>query len=146
MRMVTGIIGSILLTLAIIHAFIPHSSALTFILLYASAAICAFATLYFNMHLILARVFAVGTTAVMFFCFAVFFKMAPHFHEEWYRSGAALEGVGMLLSAFAMIPVLSYFSCMLKAECRETLERDAGGSNFFSVPDSVPPDITEKVS
>ena len=75
MRMVTGIIGCILLTLAIIHAFIPHPSAFTFLLLYASGAICAFATLYSNMHLVLARVFAVGTTAVMFFCFAVFFKM-----------------------------------------------------------------------
>lgn len=137
MRMVTGIIGCILLTLAIIHAFIPHSSALTFLFLYAAGALCAFATLYYNMHLILARVFAVGTTAVMFFCFAAFFKMAPHFHEEWYRSGASLEGVGMLLSAFTMIPVLSCFSCMLKAECRESMQRDAGGSSFFSVPDSV---------
>ena len=142
MRMVTGIIGCILLTLAITNAFIPHPSALTFLFLYAGGALCAFATLHSNMHQVLARVFAVVTTAVMFFCFAAFFKMAPDFHEGWYRTGPALEGVGMLLSAFAMIPVLSCFSCMLKAECRETMERDAGRSNFFSVPDSV----EEKIS
>lgn len=137
MGVVTGVIGCILLVLAALHAFIPHASAYTFLALYAAGAICAFATLKPDMNLTLARVFAVATTAAMFFYFAVFFKMTPHFHEEWYRSGAALEGVGMLLSAFAMIPVLSSFSCMLKADCREELEKKAGRPAFFGVPDSV---------
>lgn len=137
MRMVTGLIGCILIMLAIIHAFIPHASANTFLALYAAGAICAFGTLYASMNLTVARVLAVATTGLMFCYFAAFFKMAPHFHEEWYRSGAALEGVGMLLSAFAMIPILSCFSCMLKADCRETMQQRDSKTAFFSAPDSV---------
>ena len=55
----------------------------------------------------------------MFFYFAAFFRIVDHFHENWYRGGMALEAVGMLLSAFAMIPVLSVFSCRMKADCVE---------------------------
>ena len=140
MRTVNAIIGCILLALAILHAFIPHSSAsaLTFILLYAAGAACAFASMRTTMGLFLARVFAVGTTSIMFVYFAGFFSMATHFNEGWYRSGAALEGIGMLLSAFAMIPILSAFSCMLKADCRESMQqRHASRAAFFSVPDGV---------
>ena len=136
MRMLTGIIGCILLALAILHAFIPHALAPTLLALYATGAICAFATLKTQQPLLVTRILAVLTTGVMFFYFAGFFKIAPHFHEEWYRSGAALEGVGLLLSAFAMIPVLSCYSCMLKADCREELTRN-GRPAFFSVPESV---------
>ena len=103
----------------------------------AAGALCAFATLKTDMNLTLARLFAVGTTVVMFTYFAAFFKIAPHLHEEWYRSALALESAGVLLSAFAMIPVLSSFSCMLKADCRETLEQTAGRAAFFSVPENV---------
>ena len=138
--MLNVIIGCVLLALALLHAFIPRSSpeVLTFMVMYAAGAVFAFASLRRNISLPLARVLAVGTTAIMFFYFAGFFKMATHFTEAWYRSGAALEGVGMLLSAFAMIPVLSCYSCILKADCRETLQRqDTSRRAFFSVPESV---------
>ena len=136
MRMVTSIIACVLLILAVLHAFIPHASKYAFMALYGAGAFLAFCTLFNGIGLFLARVLALGTTALMFFYFAAFFKMAPHFHETWYQSGAALEGIGMLLSAFAMIPVLSCYSCMLKADCQEALERKPRAA-FFSVPDSV---------
>ena len=135
MRMVNGTIGVLLTAVALLHAFIPNSS--SHLILYAAGALLAFITLRpdgVNIHI--ARVLAVATTALMFFYFAGFFMMVNHFNEHWYHSGAALEGVGMLLSAFAMIPVLSCYSCMLKADChlrREQIKRPA----FFSVPDNI---------
>lgn len=138
MHMVTGIIGCTLLTLAVMHAFIPRESYHIFMWLYGAGAICAFVSMRGQMPLLVVRLLALATTAVMFVYFAAFFKMAPHFQEEWYRSGAGLEAVGMLLSAFAMIPVLSCYSCMLKADCRESLQRDRERRPaFFSVPESV---------
>lgn len=139
MRMVNAVIGCILLFLATLHFFVPNHTG--FIALYGSGAVLAFITLRTTLNTNTARLFAVATTAVMFFYFAGFFKMAPHFTEYWYRSGTALEGVGLLLSAFAMIPVLSSYSCMLKADCQEAMQqrarRRARRPAFFSVPDNI---------
>jgi hypothetical protein len=68
----------------------------------------------------------------MFFYFAAFFRIVDHFHEQWYRSGMMLEAVGMLISAFAMIPVLSVFSCFMKCE-----GQDVGASDraLFAAPE-----------
>ena len=142
MRMVNAAIGCILLTLAIMHFFIPNH--MIFCALYGAGALFAFATMRREMGLLTARLFAVGTTALMFFYFAGFFRMASFFGDHWYRSGAALEGIGLLLSAFAMIPVLSSFSCILKADETCVLhagkDREAMASKraaFFSVPEGV---------
>lgn len=137
MRVINGVIGGVLLALAVLHAFIPHAASLTLMSLYGVGAMLALLTWSNNISLGLARVLAIGTTAVMFFYFAGFFKMAPHFSETWYMSGDALEAVGLLLSAFAMIPVLSSYSCLLKAECREAMEKDTSRRAFFSVPEQV---------
>lgn len=138
MRVVTALIGCGLLLLALLHAFIPHSTpnSTTFLAMYGVGALLAFGTMFTNMGMNLARLMALGTTAAMFFYFAGFFKIAPHFNDGWYQSGIALEGIGMILSAFAMIPVLSCYSCILKADCREKLERP-GRRAFFSVPEGV---------
>ena len=149
MRMMNAVIGTVLLVLAILHAFIPGH--LHYLALYGSGSLFAFVALRNDLGTNLARLFAIGTTAVMFFYFAGFFTLAPHFHEYWYRSGVGLEGVGMLLSAFAMIPVLSCYSCMLKADCAEQLaayerrkqegadKNDKGFKRpaFFSVPEHI---------
>ena len=149
MRMMNAVIGSVLLALAILHIFIPGH--LHYFALYGSGSVFAFLALRRNLSINLARLLAIGTTAVMFFYFAGFFKLAPHFHEYWYRSGVGLEGVGMLLSAFAMIPVLSCYSCLLKADCAERIadqerrkEAQAAGEDtgfqspaFFSVPENI---------
>ena len=138
MRVVTAVIGCALLLLALLHAFIPHSTpnSSTFLVMYGVGALLAFGTMFTSMGMNLARLMALGTTAAMFFYFAGFFKIAPHFNDAWYQSGIALEGIGMILSAFAMIPVLSCYSCILKADCREKLEQPSRRA-FFSVPDSV---------
>lgn len=138
MKVVNALIGCALLALALLHVFIPHSTphALIITAMYSLGAVLAFASLYTNMGMTMARIMALGTTAAMFFYFAGFFRIAPHFNDAWYQSGIALEGIGMILSAFAMIPVLSCYSCILKADCREKLA-PPGNRAFFSVPDSV---------
>ena len=144
MRMVNAIIGFLLLTLAMLHAFIPNH--MLFASLYGLGACLAFSTMRFKMRVLTARVLAVLTTGLMFFYFAGFFRMATYFTDTWYQSGAALEGIAMLLSAFAMIPILSSFSCILKAD--ETCElhkratdrepaADRRSPAFFRVPEGV---------
>ena len=139
MRIVNLVIGCLLLALSLLHLFIPHNGPL--ILMYGAGAVFALIATRTSLNNSLARLFAVATTALMFFYFAGFFKMAAHFHEYWYKSGAGLEGVGLLLSAFAMIPVLSSYSCFLKADCEHaTSQRDARSVKspaFFSVPETV---------
>jgi|GEM_PF-1115890 len=143
MRMVNAIIGFLLLTLAMLHVFIPNH--MLFASLYGIGALLSFTTMRHEMRVSTARTLAVVTTALMFFYFAGFFRMASYFTDTWYQSGAALEGVAMLLSAFAMIPILSSFSCILKADetCelhgRASREAPADGRSpaFFRVPEGV---------
>lgn len=139
MRIVNSMIGCTLLAFALLHCFIPGS--LHLVAIYVAGAALSLYTLKTGVPVRTARVLAIATTAVMFFYFAGFFRMAPYFHEYWYRSSEAVEAVGMLLSAFAMIPILSCYSCMLKAECQEAMQarraRKAKTPAFFSVPDSI---------
>lgn len=136
MRMVNGLIGLMLLALALLHAFIPNSY-VTVVIFLAGAGLAFVTLLRSGVSLHIARVLAVATTAVMFFFFAGFFHMASSFNEHWYYSGSALEGVGMLLSAFAMIPILSCYSCMLKAEGHRREIRDVKSPAFFRVPEHI---------
>jgi len=136
--MVNATIACVLLTFAVLHAFIPSHLYLS--IMYGAGAFFAIVTLIpGGMGINIARIMAVGTTAVMFFYFAGFFSMAPEFQEGWHQTGAALEGLGMLLSAFLMIPILSCYSCLLKADgcehfrTKSELKRGA----FFSVPEDI---------
>jgi len=61
------------------------------------------------------RLLAVGTMLLMFFYFFGFFQMAPTLHGDWWQSETSREALGLLFSAFAMIPVLACYSCKLKA-------------------------------
>ncbi len=139
MRMINALIACVLLVLAVLHAFVPNH--LSFFFVYAAGAIFALVTIKpGRMSINTARLFAIGTTVVMFFYFAGFFRLTPHFQGDWMRTGVALEGFGMLLSGFLMIPILSCYSCLLKAEgCEhfkhQTEETKRGA--FFSAPEDI---------
>lgn len=138
MRMVNALIACVLLVFAVLHAFVPNHWAFFFI--YCAGAFFALVTIKpGGMSINTARVFAVGTTAIMFFYFASFFTMAPDFQDGWHRTGAALEGLGLLLSAFLMIPILSCYSCLLKADgCQHfKVREEPKRSAFFSVPEDI---------
>jgi hypothetical protein len=138
MPMMTGLIGCMLVVLAIVHAFIPNHLFMVF--MYGAGAVVALGTLKRNFGVHAARGLAFATTALMFFYFAGFFQLSLKFNAHWYHSGGALDGISMLFSAFAMIAVLSEYSCLLKAECKERLEQKRRA--FFSVPHDIDRTIT----
>ena len=66
------------------------------------------------------RMLAIVAAGTMFSYFAHFFALVPALHEDWYlRPGEASDAFGLLFASFAMIPVLSEYSCRMKAsaEC-----------------------------
>ncbi len=130
MRVINGIIGCVLLALAILHVFIPRTPILSAI--YLGGALLALASLRPNISFAWARVLAVASVIAMFFYFAGFFRIVDRFHEQWYRSGLMLNAVGMLISAFAMIPVLSVFSSRMKCDDQKV---GAGDRALFAGPD-----------
>ena len=134
MPMMSGLIGCGLMLLAVIHAFIPNDNVTT--MLYAGGAALAFLTVKRDLSIIIARVLAVATTALMFFYFACFFELSLAFNEHWYYSGAALDAVGLLFAAFGMIAVLAEYSCILKADCHERVKAGRRRA-FFSVPQGI---------
>jgi heme/copper-type cytochrome/quinol oxidase subunit 2 len=131
MRILNFAIGSLLLLLAVLNGFIPKLPIAS--LIFAGGAALALASLKSNLSFGVARMFAFLTVAAMFFYFAAFFRIVDHFHENWYKGGMSLEALGMFLAAFAMIPVLSVFSCRMKADCGET---DATSQALFSAPEN----------
>ena len=65
-----------------------------------------------------------------------FFIVVPKLEANWYLQQEGWHAVCLILGAFAMIPILSDYSCRLKAECREAR---AHRRAFFSVPSHIPP-------
>ncbi len=133
MQYVHGFIGFVLVLVAV--AQVPHPTPLAW-LPYAGAALLAFITLKTEISIGLARILAITTTAMMFFFFAGFFVVAPKLAADWYMHQAGWAAVCLILGAFAMIPLLSEYSCRLKKDCRD--ERAARRTAFFSVPGHIP--------
>ena len=126
------VIGIVLSVLAVVHAFIPMLP--IFSVLYGMGASLALVSLLNVTNAWAVRVLAIASTGVMFLYFFGFFRLVHHFHDNWHRGGVALEAIGMLLSAFAMIAVLSVYSCRLKGS-----DDTAGAADraIFGVPKNL---------
>ena len=135
MQYIHGFIGCVLVLLALIH--IPFPEPLAW-LPYSVAAVLAFITLKSELSIPISRVLAIATAGMMFFFFAVFFLVVPKLEASWYTTQYGWAAVCLILSAFVMIPILSEYSCRLKADCMEA--RQARRNAFFSVPDNVRPE------
>lgn len=61
------------------------------------------------------RLLALLSTAIMFCYFWQFFILTPALPTDWYAQTDALHTVGLLLAGFGMIPVVSAYSCRMKA-------------------------------
>lgn len=83
--------------------------------LYGLGAVASGLTLFDAIPRTAHRVLAVGTMLLMFVYFFGFFGLAPGLQGNWWQSEQAREALGLLFGGFAMIPVLSCFSCRLKA-------------------------------
>lgn len=132
MQYIHASIGCLFILIALIHASLPNPLSWA---PYAAAAILALITLKPEISIAFSRVLAIATTALMFFFFAGFFLSVPKLAADWYTHQAGWEAVCRILGAFVMIPILSDYSCRLKAECREA--RVGARRAFFSVPDHI---------
>ena len=121
-----GVLGLVLVVFAVLQ--VGSEGGVWWASVYIWGAFLAFLTLKLQLNLWTVRFLAVVTTAAMFFYFAAFFRLAPNLHEEWYRGADAIEALGLLFAAFSMIPVLSEFSCRMKADCVE----ERGDAPLFS--------------
>lgn len=135
MQYIHGFIGCVLLVLALIH--IPFPEPLAW-LPYSAAAVLALITMKSELSMAISRVLAIATAAMMFFLFALFFLVVPTLEADWYMTQYGWAAVCLILSAFLMIPILSDYSCRLKADCMEA--RAARRTAFFSVPNDVHPE------
>jgi hypothetical protein len=129
MQWIHGLIGLAFVVLALLH--VPHPSPYVWVP-YAAAACLTFVTLFRGIHLLISRVLAVVTTVLLFYFFAGFFMEVPELKTGWYGRQEAWGAISMLFGAFAMLSILSDFSCRCKAECRERKEQ--GNNAFFSAP------------
>ncbi len=135
MQYIHGLLGCVLAVLALIHIPFPKPFAW---LPFALASVLAFITLKPALSMGLSRILAISTAGMMFFFFALFFLIVPTLEVDWYRTQYGWAAVCLILSAFVMIPILSEYSCRLKADCMEA--RAARRTAFFSVPAHIRPE------
>ncbi|MEM8766868.1 MAG: hypothetical protein AAGE43_05460 [Pseudomonadota bacterium] len=135
MQYIHGVLGCVLAVLALIHIPFPEPFAW---LPFALASSLAFITLKPELSMGFSRILAIATAGMMFFFFALFFLVAPTLEADWYRTQYGWAAVCLILSAFVMIPILSEYSCRLKADCMEA--RAARRTAFFSVPAHIRPE------
>lgn len=135
MQYIHGLLGCVLAVLALIHIPFPEPFAW---LPFTLASALAFITMKPALSLGFSRILAIATAGMMFFFFALFFLVAPTLEADWYRTQYGWSAVCLILSAFVMIPILSEYSCRLKADCMEA--RAARRTAFFSVPGHIRPE------
>jgi O-antigen ligase len=133
MLYLNGAIGVIFIVIALLHA--PHPDPFSWAP-YLGAALLALVSCRREISMGIARALAILTMVSMFYFFAAFFVHVPRLAADWYQHQEGWNAVCEILAAFAMIPILSDFSCRLKAECREAR---AARRAFFSVPSDIQP-------
>jgi len=134
MQLIHGAIAFILLAVALLH--VPHPTPFIWVP-YALGSALAIVTLFADVSLFFSRLLAISTTMLMFFFFAGFFMDVPKLESDWYVRQEGWFAVSRLLAAFAMLPILSDYSCRCKADCIHA--RAAQRLSFFRVPDHIRP-------
>ncbi len=135
MLYLSGLIGCIFVLIASLH--VPHPMPFTWVP-YLGAAALALITLKREIGDAIAEALAVVTTVTMFFFFAAFFVVVPKLAADWYQHQEGWEAVCLIVCAFAMIPILSHYSCRLKEDCPEEAPAERRRA-FFSLPVHIPP-------
>ena len=111
MHYVNAIISFVLVLAAVVHFDRPAESAM-----FVLGAVLAAIALKHWLHARMVGLLAVITTGAMFFFFASFFRLTPTLQPDWYWQGQqAVHVASLLFAGFAMIPVLTEFSCRMKA-------------------------------
>lgn len=116
MRYVNAIVAVMLLAFALLLRDEPAQAAM--FIVGATLAAIAFKPW---LRPSIVRVLAVVAAGVLFWHFAQFLYLVPNLHPDWVWNWSSDGGraVGLLFAGFGMIPVLSEYSCRMKAsgEC-----------------------------
>ena len=114
MQYVNAFIAVVLLIFALLSLAEPARA-----LMYIVGAVLGAIALKHWLGVWTVRVLAVVTACTLYLYFGQFFLLAGNLEPGWYGSGQAVSAVGLLVAGFAMIPVLSEYSCRMKAssEC-----------------------------
>ncbi len=134
MRYVNGIMAVVLMAFAILQ--LRDAGNVLLFLSFAGGSVLALLSLKRSLSLMTARGLAGLSTVAMFFYFAGFFRYCPEMSSGWYMLDKAPGLIGLLVAGFAMIPVLSVYSCWMKAECHMRLKP---GTKVPAVPHSRKP-------
>ena len=123
MQYVSAIIAVALLVLAVLKLDDPSGASM-----FIFGAVLAAVALKRWLSTWTVRVLAFLAAGTLFCYFGQFFYLVPNLQPSWYWDwhGDALEAAALLLSGFAMIPVLSEYSCRMKA----TAECERGRREF----------------
>jgi hypothetical protein len=112
----TASLGIVLAMFALLQ--IGQPDGLIWASVFGSGALLAFLTLKRAMPVMVSRLLAILSSVAMFAFFAAFFRLAPGLHADWYERAASLDAIGLLFAGFAMIMILSEYSCRMKrGEC-----------------------------
>ena len=114
MQYVNAVIAVALLVFALASLAAPVEA-----LMYTVGAALAATAFKHWLRAWMVRVLAIATAGTLFWYFGQFFMLANSLEPGWYAGGEGIHAIGLLCSGFAMIPVLSEFSCRMKAsaEC-----------------------------
>ena len=140
--MVNGAIGGIFVLLLVKYLTGAAEPNFTCASMLVAATALSFLTLLPSLPLLLTRVLALTTVVLMFYFFASFFFLVPSFGAEWYRGQESLTALSFLFGAFCMIPLMSEYSCRLKADCPQRRKRGAAARGFFTVPEDLQKQIS----
>ena len=126
MQYVNAVIAAALLGLALLTLDEPRQAG-TFVL----GAILAAVALKHWLSPAMVRLLAVLAAVMLFWYFAQFFVLVAEAGGAWRWRQQGLAAAGALLAGFAMIPVLSEYTCRMKAsgQC-ERARRKLASSRF----------------
>lgn len=113
MRYVHGALALVLVVLSLLHLDDPDPG--FWMSLYGAGAILAATACKPTLGRWTVRVLATAATLTMFLYFAGFFVRVPYLGEAWYATEAHGGTLALLIAAFCMIPVVSSYSCRMKA-------------------------------
>ena len=137
MRCVNSIVAVVLLLFALLLRDEPTQAAM--FIVGATLAAVAFKR-WLSLHFV--RGLAVVATGALFWYFAQFLYLVPNLQPDWYRDwgGEGMRTVGLLFAGFAMIPVLSEYSCRMKAsgECERARRQFQERKSPLSIRRSQP--------
>lgn len=128
MRYVNAITTVALCALALLQLLRLDDPATAFI--FAFGAVAAAFAVSRRLPTKVVRLLAFLSAGVMFCYFWQFFSLTPTLPADWYRHSGTLHVIGLLFAGFGMIPVVSEYTCRMKANgnCERAGRKVASGA------------------